>query len=428
VKIKNIKKLAVTQARKLALALVEVGLAAIDTSKFIKKNIYLKDDFLFIKDKSYSLKEIKNLYLVGVGKCSSEAAAALEKILDKHLSKGIVLDTHLSKKFKKIKAFKGSHPLATAKNINFTKKIINFLKKTTKKDLVLMIISGCGSALLCQPKNSNPKKEGEIIKCLMANGASIEEINIVRKHLSLARCGFLAKYVYPAKVIALIFSDVPSNKLEFIASGPTIKDTTTVDDAKNILEKYKVESQIGFNIDFLIETPKQDKYFKNVENILFLSNKEALKAMADYARSLKYRAKIKTDQLKGEAQQIGRQIAFDIKKEKNKTVLIYGGETTVKIIGKGKGGRNQELALSALRFIDNNELVIAFASDGKDNSLVAGAIADIFTKKKAKKLNLDIEKYLANNDSYSFFQKTGDFVKTGDTGSNVSDLIIALKI
>jgi glycerate-2-kinase len=246
--------------------------------------------------------------------------------------------------------------------------------------------------------------------------------------LSLARGGFLAKYVYPAKVIALIFSDVPSNKLEFIASGPTIKDTTTVDDAKNILKKYKVESQIGFNIDFLIETPKQDKYFKNVENILFLSNKEALKAMADYARSLKYRAKIKTDQLKGEAQQIGRQIAFDIKKEKNKTVLIYGGETTVKIIGKGKGGRNQELALSALRFIDNNELVIAFASDGKDNSLVAGAIADIFTKKKAKKLNLDIEKYLANNDSYSFFQKTGDFVKTGDTGSNVSDLIIALKI
>lgn len=427
-KIKNKKKIAITETRKIGLALVEVGLNAIDTTDFIKKNVFIKNNFLFIKEKKFSLEKVDNFYIVGVGKCSAEAAVAFGEVLDKRLNKGIVLDTHFStKKNKKIKIFKGSHPLATVENIIFTKKIINFLKKTTKKDFVLMIISGGGSALLCQPQNSTYKKEGEIIKCLMAKGASIEEINIVRKHLSLARGGFLAKYAYPAKVVSLIFSDVPGDKLEFIASGPTIKDTTTVADAKKILKKYNIESQIGFKVDFLIETPKEDKYFKRVENILFLSNKEALTAMAGYARSLGYKAKIKTNKLKGEAYEIGRLIVEKLRKEKSKTVLLYGGETTVKILGKGKGGRNQELVLSVLRFIADNELVIAFASDGRDNTVVAGAIADKLTKQKAEKLKLDINRYLANNNSYEFFQKTGDFIKTGDTGSNVSDLIIAIK-
>jgi glycerate-2-kinase len=444
-KIKNTAALAVTDARKLGIEIIEAGLTAIDTSDVIKKNIRLEDEFLFVKERKFSLKKIDNFFVVGIGKCSSEAAAALEDVLGGRLDGGIVLDVRLSKKLKKIKGCEGSHPLATPKNIDFTKKIIEFLGKAAKKGLVLMIISGGGSALLCQPENFTCEQESETIKCLMDGGANIKEMNIARKHLSLARGGFLAKYAYPARVVSLIFSDVPGDKIEFVASGPTVKDTTTVEDAKEILKRYHCyinpvrnsspqrpegrasAGEISNRMNFLIETPKEDKYFEKVKNIIFISNKIALKTMADFARKAGYAVKIVNAELQGEAKEIGRRIAEEIKNEKPKTVLLYGGETTVKILGKGKGGRNQELALSALKFIGPGVTIIAFASDGRDNTDVAGAIADKLTQEKAEKMGLNVEKYLAENNSYEFFQKTGGYILTGYTGSNVSDLIVAIK-
>lgn len=392
---------------------MESGLKAVKTADIIKKNLYLLDD-------------IESFFLVGLGKCSFEAAACLEELVSDKIRAGVIIDVHVPRKLKKIEAYKGSHPLATQKNIDFTKKIIDLLKNTKEEDTILMVISGGGSALLCQPENFSCQQEGDIVRCLIDGGATIEEVNVVRKHLSLARGGFLAKYAYPSHVIALIFSDVPGNRIEFVASGPTFKDTTTIEDAKKIIEKYKVKRRCGFEINFLIETPKDDKYFEKVKNIMIASNNDALEAMANYAKTFGYQAKIKTNQLSGEAREVGEKISEEIKKEKSKTVLLYGGETTVRVIGQGKGGRNQELVLSSLRFIDEKELIIAFASDGWDNTDFAGAIADINTLAKAKKLGLNIEQYLAENNSYDFFQKTGDFIKTGPTGANVSDLIIAI--
>ncbi len=402
--------------RAFALKVIKKGLQSVKTSKIIKENLY-------------QLKDFDKFFVVGVGKCAFEAAFTLEKLLIQKIQGGMIIDINIPFKLKKIKTYQGTHPFSSLKNVKATKKIIDFLKKLKEDDKVLMIISGGGSALLSQPKNNQWQKENELIKNLMAKGATIRDLNIVRKHLSFARGGFLAKYAYPAKIISFIFSDVPGDRLEIISSGPTFKDQTNIQDAKKILKKYLPSSRLFSSYQkLLLETPKEDKYFQKVKNILVASNKKALKEMAHFAQKFGFKVKIKDFNLQGEAKKVGEKIVKEIRKEKPKTILLYGGETTVKVTGSGKGGRNQELVLSALRLIKDNELIIAFASDGLDNSEVAGAIADKITKNKVKNLKLNIEDYLKENNSYEFFQKTGDFIKTGPTGINIADLILALKI
>ena len=423
--IKNFKKLAVTEKRKDLLNIIEAGLEAIDTKKAILNSIKIEKDKLSVNGHSFSLKNAEKILVVGIGKCSLEAGAALEKILGKRLTGGIVLDVHEGE-LKKIKTYTGDHPLMSPRNVDATKKIIELLSGLTEKDLVIFIISGGGSALLCQPQNFTCVEESSVVDALMHAGADIEEMNTVRKHLSLARGGFLAKYAYPARVVSFIFSDVVGNDLEFVASGPTVKDTTTPEDAEAVMKKYCIREKCGFPLIKFIETPKDSRYFERVRNILLVSNRTALEAMSDKASSLGYLPKIVSDNLSGEAREVAKEIVETLSKEGPENVFLYGGETTVKINGKGKGGRNQELSLSSLRYIKDDQILISVASDGRDNSENAGGICDIITKENAKKHNLDIEKYLKDNNSYEFCVETGDFLKTGDTGSNVSDIIVAI--
>ncbi|MBU4347990.1 DUF4147 domain-containing protein [Patescibacteria group bacterium] len=424
-KIKNFKKLATSKDRKKVLEIIESGLNAIDTRKAVLNSIRIKNEKLLVNNHSFSLKNAKKILIIGIGKCSLEAGSAMEKILGKRLTGGIVLDVHEGK-LKKLKTFTGDHPLMSPRNVDATKKIIKSLFGLTEQDLVIFIISGGGSALLCQPKGFTCFEESAVVEALMHSGADIYEVNTVRKHLSLARGGFLAKYAYPARVVSLIFSDVVGDNLEFIASGPTIKDTTTIEQAMDVLKKYNIYEKCNFPPLNLVETPKDDKYFEQNRNVLFVSSQTALEAMAEKSRELGYLPKIRKNDLTGEAKEVAKEIIEELSQENSGTVLLYGGETTVKITGKGKGGRNQEMSLSSLRFIKDNQILVSFASDGRDNSDNAGGICDIITKKKALKKNLNIEKYLKNNDSYNFFKEIGDFLNTGDTGSNVADIIIAI--
>lgn len=424
-KIKNFKKLAVSEERRGLLGIVEAGLEAIDTKKAILNSIKIEKDKLLIHEHSFSLKNAEKIIVVGIGKCSLEAGSALEKILGKRLTGGIVLDVHEGE-LKKIKTYTGDHPLMSPRNVDATRKIIELLSGLTEKDLVIFVISGGGSALLCQPKRFTCFEESAVVDALMHSGADIYETNTVRKHLSMARGGFLAKYAYPARVVSLIFSDVVGNNIEFIASGPTVKDTTTLEQAKLVLKKYKIYEKCSFAPLDLIETPKDDKYFERVRNILFVSNQTALDAMFKKSLELGYAPRICKNNLSGEAREVVKQIIDELQREKTGSVLLYGGETTVKIRGRGRGGRNQEFSLSGLRYIKDNQILISVASDGRDNSENAGGVCDIITKEKAKKHNLDIERYLKNNNSYEFFTKTGDYLKTGDTGSNVADMIVAI--
>ncbi len=238
-KIQNFDELAKSGLRRAVLNIAEAGFAAIDTEGAVKRSVRVEGDELEINSHKFDLGKINNLYVVGVGKCSLEAGRELEKILGDRITGGIVIDVHVGA-LKKIKTFTGTHPLPTNENVDATKHIIKLLKDCNEDDLVIFIISGGGSTLLCQPENYTCLEEADIFSCLTGAGATIQELNTVRKHISLARGGFLAKYAYPASSLALIFSDVPGNDLEFIASGPTIKDTTTVADAARVAGKYSL--------------------------------------------------------------------------------------------------------------------------------------------------------------------------------------------
>ena len=310
---------------------------------------------------------------------------------------------------------------------------MEFLSGRAESDLVIMLISGGGSTLLCLPPPAMTCfDEGVLFAELTAKGAPIQDINTVRKHLSRARGGALAAIAYPAEVVSLIVSDVPGNDLSSIASGPTVLDSSTVADAQAILEAYGVA--VSAHIAF-IETPKEQKYFDRVANILFITNQDALSAMLDEAKRHGYAAEIVDKQFAGEARDVGRAVIEKLHTSPSRTALLYAGESTVSLSSGGlapqkpvgEGGRNQELALAVLEYLNPDELILPFASDGHDNTDHAGVIADADTLAHAKEKNLSVTDYLDTHRSYDFFTATNDALITGYIGSNVSDLLIALK-
>ncbi len=425
--IKNFEQLAKTPARQTALWLAETALKSIATQKAIQDRVKLIENVLFIDKERFPLNPKGKIILIGVGKCASEASNALEKILQPYLADGVVIDLKLSKKSHLFSCFVGDHPLPSDRNIEATRQLIALLKQVRSEDLVLFVISGGGSTLLCQPGNAMSIEEKTIMSELIRQGASIQEINTLRKHLSLARGGWLAYHAFPAQVISLIFSDISGNDLSLISSGPTVKDETTIPLAWKIAEKYNLPNLLKFQYQDLLETPKDDKYFNRVKNILFISNQIALEAMKVEAEKMGYRALICDQSIAGEAKTVGETLANILHNTPARSVLLYGGETTVKIKGGGKGGRNQELCLSALPLLQPGELILSLATDGQDNGEAAGAIADERSLASAQVLGLKPSKYLADNNSGEFFKNLGQQLLTGSTGANVSDLIIAIK-
>ncbi|MEK7465698.1 MAG: DUF4147 domain-containing protein [Patescibacteria group bacterium] len=425
-KIKNFDTLAKTDMRRAALEIVESGLQAVDTDAVIRKNIRLEDDVLSIAGQTYLLKNIRRVFVVAVGKCAVEASVALERILGEKITSGVLIDVKDAPPLKKIKAFKGTHPLPSEGNVLATREMVSWMRGFNEHDLVIFVISGGGSTLLCLPEETDWKNEGKIVNTLMRSGATIQEINTVRKHLSLARGGFFAQYAYPAEVVSLIFSDVPGNDVQFVASGPTVQDTTTLVEADEVIKKYRILELCGLSEVKLIETPKDERYFEKVKNIIVVSNRIALEAMRERAEQLGFNTIVAATRLTGEAREVGARIMEEISRESPQTVLLYGGETTVNVHGTSMGGRNLELTLSAVLNAHENSVIVAIDSDGRDNSDFAGGLCDIDTKRKAETLGLDPQTLLDGSKSYEFFLRTGDSVVTGDTGSNIADIILAL--
>ncbi len=427
--IQNLEALAVNDLRKDALVIAEAGYAAIDTNTVLARKLRVEGDRLSIGGKDFNLAG-RRIFFVGVGKCAFAAARATEKLFGNKLTGGIALDVssngQTGRKLATIETYTGTHPLPSEINVRATRRIIEFLSGRGENDLVIMLISGGGSTLLCLPPPSMTcTDESALWSELTARGARIQDINIVRKHISLARGGALAKAAYPAEVISLIVSDVPGNDLAYIASGPTVFDPSTVTDARAILAQYGIPSLANTE---LIETPKERKYFERVTNILFLTNQDALVAMRDEAVRRGYETTIADSGFSGEASEIGHAVVERLHASPTKTALLYAGESTVSLSAPaGAGGRNQEMALAALRNIRGGELILPFASDGRDNTDHAGAIADETTRARARTQNVSIKEYLDSHRAYDFFTATGDALMTGYTGSNVSDLVIALK-
>ncbi len=408
-----------SKTRQDALDLMVEGLKACSPSSVFGKRIKLENKKLKIEDKIFDFSKFQNIYVIGAGKASAEMAYQIEKVLGDKITSGIVI-CNKAKKTKIIKVKEGTHPIISFKNIKITKKILQMVDEAQKNDLVICLISGGGSALLESPTISLQRLI-EINKKLLKSGASINEINIIRKHLSKVKGGKLAQKVCPAKLITLLFSDVPGNNLSVIASGPTVLDKSTKYQAEKIAKKYNLPKAK------FTETPKDAGIFKKTDNILLLTNKTFINAMEKKAKKIGYKTKIYSDRLIDEARKGGMELAKLSKKQDKNSVILAAGETPVIVKGKGRGGRCTELALAALRYLPSDVTFCAFASDGQDNTDTAGAIVDKNTVKKAKQLKLKIDDYLKDNDSYTFFQKTEDLIFTGPTGTNVADLFLIIK-
>ena len=420
--IKNYSTIATSERRKTALRILEAGLEAIQPEKVLHEKIHLEDGVLRVANKRIKLSKFERVFLIGFGKGSAEVSSSIESQLGVSLTKGWVIDT-VSKKFKRTFFTLGTHPLPSEENVAFTEKVLEETVGMTKKDLVLVVVCGGGSALFEAPHSLPMGKLREVSAKLINSGATISEINVVRRHLSKVKGGGLAKHLFPARIVNLIFSDVPGNDLSVIASGPTVRDSSTIKKALSILDKYEI-SRSDIPEASLTELPKEAEYFENVDTIILLSNMTALEAMNKEARSLGLKSFIFSDRIQGDARKMGKKLMVKTPPGK---ILLAGGETTIKVVGSGKGGRNQALVLASLP-IEDDTLIVSFDSDGIDYYHFGGAIADKHTWEKAKKQNIDPQEFLKNDDSSSFFEQVDDGILTDKLGSNVTDLIMILKI
>ena len=431
--IKNWDVVATTPNRKTALETIEAGLDAISTKKVISNSISLSGDILSVANETFDLTKFKNIKVVGFGKSSCEAALALEEILGERITKGAVIGLEKID-LKYIETFAGTHPRPTEVNVPAGQKIYEIIKDSTEEDLIIVLVSGGGSALLCYPE-SEYIQGAKLYEAFLKTGGTISEMNTIRKHLSLLKGGGLAKIAYPATVVGLIFSDVPGDVFENVASGATYKDKSTVAEAEDFIAKNNLGE---FNLN---ETPKEDKYFEKVHNFILVSNKTAVEAMSKKAKELNLEVNIvstnlydQVDEALGkiftepiDAPDVGR--LDSSRRPTSGAVNLAAGEPRVTVPKNGgKGGRNLHMGLEAIKMnlVKDDSVFISFASDGMDNSDAAGAIVDKETIEKVIKLGLDVNDYSTRFDSYNFFQKTGDIIMTGPTGANVSDLMILL--
>ena len=418
--INNLEQLVTSERRRDALAIIQAGMEAIDTQKVVKQTIVLEGDQLKIAGQTFNLRDFKRLRIIAFGKAASEATVALEEIIGDRIADGVVIDV-TTQEHRFVRAFQGTHPRPSMENVVAAKEIIDLAKDVQLDDLFLVVVSGGGSALLCWPPeecNQGIKLYDEFLQA----GGTIQELNTIRRHLSDLKGGGLAKLLYPATVVGLIFCDVPGDHHSDVASGPTFFDSSTKSDALTILKRHKIEA------DFLLhETPKEEKYFTKVSNIVLVSNEVALKAMAKQAQGLDWKPEIISAELYDFPEEALNKI-FTNHPAGERVAILAGGEVSLVVKDKhGTGGRNQYLGMSALSKVKEGDTFVSMASDGIDNSPAAGAIIDISTNAKAEELKLDTQHFLAHGDTLTFFEKTGGLIYTGPTGANVSDLMLLLR-
>lgn len=449
--------------RKIGLNALEIALRSVEPKNLIQDAVKIVKDKLIIRNDKFDLTKFRKILVVGGGKASAQMALAIEEILRKYskINYNGLINIPNSLKVKgydvsnKIRMNLASHPIPDENGLNGTKMMFNHIDNTTKDDLIIFLLSGGGSALLPLPKETITLADLQATNALLlASGASIHEINTVRKHLSDFKGGKFAKKVCDsskATVITLIISDVVGNDLESIASGPTILDLTTFKESYSVLEKYELLFKVPSSVKQLIERGMNDptlnkpldqlNYFKNVHNYLIGSVDSSVKAVSDYLKGLNFAVDYFSNDIVGEAAVFGTELYNFIshklrpyiEKSKNQKVALIGtGELTVTIKGKGIGGRNQEMLLSFLndiknKNIDYNILIIGVNLDGiEGNSKAMGALVDNVLLTQIIKNKINLESYLKNNDSNSFFKMLNSEIITGATGINVNDLLLIL--
>ncbi len=432
----------------------------VDPALMVEELVTVNGNTLTIRTESesaeYDLSRYNRIVVIGAGKASAKMALGLEASLGDRITSGLVaVKTGHIETLKYIDLIEASHPMPDESCVDAATKIADICSAADEKTLILNLISGGGSALLTAPYQNEAYNISlddiqTVTGLLLACGAVIQEINVIRKHLSVVQGGRLAGFAAPGTMVSLILSDVVGDPLNAIASGPTVPDPTTYKDAMGIIKKYDLSARLPASVAKIMEdgvagkaeeTPCEDSdIFKNVQNILIGTNISALYAASEEAERLGYAPVILTSQLSGEAREIAKifsgmckdltrnRLAF-----KRPACIIAGGETTVTLRGKGKGGRNQEMALAyMIEYLDNpqameNTVFLSGGTDGNDGPTdAAGGIAHLSVMNSMAEKELDPLEYIGNSDSYHFLKESGGLLMTGPTNTNVCDVQILL--
>lgn len=424
------------------------GLKAVDPKTCIFDKCRVKDNCLHIDDQVFELDGFEKILVIGAGKAAASMAFAMEHLLEDRISQGLVVVKydHLED-LEHISIIEAAHPVPDENSVAGSQKILHLAGTADEKTLVICLVSGGGSSLMALPAEGlTLKDKQETTQVLLGCGATIHEINTIRKHLSGIKGGRLAKAVYPATLACLILSDVVGDDLDIISSGPGVADPGTFAQCSRIIDSYQIRDQIPGAVLALLEkgekglipeTPKiNDPVFQNVSHTVVASNFDALLNAEQKARELGYDTLVLSSVIEGETidvagvhAAIARQVVLTGHPVQRPACILSGGETTVTLKGSGKGGRNQEFALACALGIKDLESVVILSggTDGTDGPTdAAGAIADGTTVDRAKALGLDPEYYLRNNDAYPFFDQLSDLLKTGATNTNVMDVRIIL--
>ena len=422
--IKNFYVLADSQKKQECLEILEAGLQAANPENIISK--YVTPEKIKINGKTINIAKYSNIYSVAFGKAADSMTRALNAIIP--IKSGIIVIPKGSKsiiKGKKFQIFNSRHPEPDQTSVKAAKEVMKFIQNKKSDDLIIFLVSGGGSSLLAMPSGITLDDKIYVTKLLLKSGATIQEFNCVRKHLSKIKGGKLVENM-KCHGLSLIMSDVEGDDLSSIASGTTYMDNTTFADALEILEKYKLKRKTPIEVlqvlekglENEVETPKKSK----IENQVIANNKDCLKAMETVAKKKGY--KVKTIQIFGDIKEAVKEILDNVS-EGQKMCLIFGGETTVRVLGKGMGGRNQELVLRLLKNTQKSKkmVIASMGTDGIDgNSLFAGAITENV------KVDLDtMKEFLKNSDSGRFFQKQKGNIETGFTHTNLMDIGIILR-
>lgn len=439
------------KARKLAIEGFEAALKAVDPTSILESRVTVQNSILKVDAYTYNLENYGHIYVVGGGKASGKMAEALESILGNQITSGIVNIPRDSEPYhtQRIKLNEAGHPLPDIAGLNGAKEILDVVSQAEEDDLIICLISGGGSSLMPLPRGDvTIQDKQETTDLLLKSGATINEVNTVRKHISGIKGGWLAKNAFPATILNLILSDVIGDPLDSIASGPMVPDSTSFSDAVEVLRRHKLWGRIPESVQILLEngvkgliseTPKEgDEAFRNIHNVIIGNNRTATTATSKKLQDAGLRCLVLTSLLEGEAKEVGvvlasiaREIVASGKPLPRPCGIIAGGETTVAVSGGGRGGRNQEIALSAALKISGMEGVViaSMSTDGMDGPTdAAGAIADGKTVLRSREQGLNAERFLKNNDSYTFFSKLDDLVISKLTGTNVNDISVIIAV
>jgi glycerate 2-kinase len=436
------------ERKRLLTEIFNAGLRAVDPGAAIRSQVHRQGNHLIVANRTYDLGNFQRVCLTGAGKATALMAKSLEELLEDRLSAGLILVKHgHAAALHKTRVIEAGHPIPDQSGLDGTAELLHLLENCGAHDLVICALSGGASALLPAPIPPLDLDQKQLVtQLLLDSGADIGEINSIRKHLSLSKGGGLAKAAYPATLISLILSDVVGDRLDVIASGPTVADNSRFADCLAIVDRYGLSVRFPAPVwQFLKdgaaglypETPKAgDPIFAKVQNVVVGNNRLALLAAQAQAEALGFRTLLLTSGLEGEAAQVGRLLAA-VGKEAGLSghpmappaCVLAGGETTVTLQGHGKGGRNQELALAAAIALDGLDRIslLSAGTDGTDGPTdAAGAFADGTSCSRARARGLNPVDFLSRHDAYHFFAPLGDLLITGPTRTNVMDIMCLL--